>query len=121
MQVNPVRREEVPQHGAATSPSGSSEITFNASLLREFRAIDFVNRLIDEHRLDPKPIGGTASTASTPTAALASYPPRRSSTPAGTSSRSCTHAGRKAAQDWLNAHYDDLGVRSTLDLRAEFM
>ena len=28
-----------------------SEITFNASLLREFRAIDFVNRLMDEEPL----------------------------------------------------------------------
>ena len=27
-----------------------SEITFNASLLRELRSIDFVNRLIAEHR-----------------------------------------------------------------------
>jgi NTE family protein len=30
------------------------------------------------------------------------------------------HAGQKAGKDWLAAHYDDLGVRATLDLRAEF-
>ena len=39
-----------------------SEITFNASLLAEFRAIDFVNRLLDQGRL-PHGIGARASTA----------------------------------------------------------
>ena len=30
-----------------------NEITFNSSLLREFRAIDFVARLLEEGKLDP--------------------------------------------------------------------
>jgi len=27
-------------------------------------------------------------------------------------------AGRKATRKWLKAHYDDIGVRGTLDLKA---
>ena len=30
-------------------------------------------------------------------------------------------AGREAAEDWLKRHYDDIGVKATLDLRKEFM
>jgi NTE family protein len=48
--INPIEREEVP----ATAPAimdRINEITFNASLLRELRAIDFVRRLIEQGML----------------------------------------------------------------------
>jgi NTE family protein len=49
VQVNPIRREEVPTTGHDIMER-ASEIVFNESLLREFRAIDFVNRLFAENR-----------------------------------------------------------------------
>ncbi len=51
VQINPVERAETPR-SAREILSRLDEITFNASLLREFRAIEFVTRLIDEGKLD---------------------------------------------------------------------
>ena len=45
--INPLYREELPRT-ASEIVSRINEITFNASLLRELRGIDFVNRLIDD-------------------------------------------------------------------------
>ncbi len=52
VQINPLQRPEVP-----TTPQDIleriNEISFNASLLHELRAIAFVQRLLDEQRVDP--------------------------------------------------------------------
>jgi NTE family protein len=53
VQINPLRREEVPE-SAQEIAERINEISFNASLLHELRAIDFVQRLLAENRLDPK-------------------------------------------------------------------
>jgi NTE family protein len=53
VQINPLQRPDVP-----TTPQDIleriNEISFNASLLHELRAIAFVQRLLDEQRVDPK-------------------------------------------------------------------
>ena len=99
-----------------------SEITFNSSLLREFRAIDFVNRLLDEHRLDPtQATAGTASTASTRATALAIHTAASKLDTSWRFFQELHDAGREAAEAWLVEHYDDVGVRGTVDLRHEFM
>lgn len=53
VQINPLRREEVPE-SAQEIAERINEISFNASLMHELRAIDFVQRLLAENRLDPK-------------------------------------------------------------------
>lgn len=50
LQINPIERTETPRTSQEIS-NRIDEITFNASLLREFRAIEFVRRLIEEGRL----------------------------------------------------------------------
>src|SRR3546814_8272803 len=47
VQINPIFRRGAPK-SAREILNRVNEITFNSSLLREFRAIDFVSRLIDE-------------------------------------------------------------------------
>jgi len=51
VQINPFHRKGTPKT-AQEIVERINEITFNASLLRELRAIDFVSRLIKEDRLD---------------------------------------------------------------------
>src|SRR3546814_3567945 len=51
VQINPIFRRGAPK-SAREILNRVNEITFNSSLLREFRAIDFVSRLIDEGKLD---------------------------------------------------------------------
>jgi NTE family protein len=49
--VNPIRREDVP-HTAVDIHDRMNEISFNSSLMREMRAIAFVQKLMAEERLD---------------------------------------------------------------------
>ncbi len=55
VQINPVERKATP-HTQPEIMNRINEITFNSSLLAEFRAIDFVTRLIDQGKL-PRGIG----------------------------------------------------------------
>jgi hypothetical protein len=66
IQINPVTREGVPKT-AREIQNRIDEITFNAGLLREFRAIAFVKELIAAGRIDARNIATSACTASTPT------------------------------------------------------
>ena len=50
VQINP-RVRHVPPKSSTEIMNRLNEITFNSSLLAEFRAIDFVRRLIDQNRL----------------------------------------------------------------------
>jgi NTE family protein len=49
--VNPLRRPDIPRR-ANEIGDRVNEISFNSSLMREMRAIAFVQKLIDENRLD---------------------------------------------------------------------
>ena len=53
VQINPVERKGTPRT-AREILNRVNEITFNSSLLKELRAIDFVKRLLEEGKLDPK-------------------------------------------------------------------
>lgn len=119
VQINPIERLGAPR----TAPdiiARINEITFNASLLRELRAIEFVARLLDEHRLPddryrkmlihmvhedhplrPLGIGMDLNTD------LEFF-------------ESLFSAGRAACARWLEAHFDALGERSSVDLRTLF-
>src|SRR6185295_12261404 len=55
VQINPVERASTP-HTQTEIMNRINEISFNSSLLSEFRAIDFVTRLIDQGKL-PRGIG----------------------------------------------------------------
>ncbi len=117
VQINPVERRGTPQ-SAREILNRVNEITFNSSLLRELRAIDFVTRLIDDGKLDPKEycranvhiIGaheemadmGASSKLNAEWAFL----------------RHLFDIGRDKARDWLDECYDGLGDHSTIDTRA---
>ncbi len=120
VQVNPVRSEAVPTT-AREIMERVSEITFNSSLLREFRAIDFVNRLLDDNRIDPTHYRRNRVHRIDATEALSRYTASSKLDTSWHFFRELHDAGRKAAREWLDAHFDDIGVRSSLDLRAEFM
>jgi NTE family protein len=52
VQINPIKREKLPET-ARTIMDRINEITFNAGLIAEMRAIDFVKRLLADGKLDP--------------------------------------------------------------------
>lgn len=119
VQINPIERAQIPRT-AREIQERVNEITFNASLLREFRAIDFVARLLDTgsldetayHRMFVHRIDGDGALE-----------------PLGASSklnaeRAFLHhlkaVGQGAADRWLAENFDRIGKEATLDLRALF-
>ena len=122
IQINPVERREVPT-AARDIMNRINEITFNSSLLAEYRAIAFVARLIDQGRL-PRGIGpGEYRRINAHRIVLGDGQKLYS---ADTKLQTdydffrLLHAtGRRAARRFLDEHFDDIGVRSTFDLRAE--
>jgi NTE family protein len=120
VQINPVRREDVPTN-AREITERVNEITFNASLLREFRAIDFVNRMLDQGRLDAKRYRRNRLHRIDATQALAHHTASTKMDTRWSFFVELRNAGREAAEAWLDRHYGDIGIRATVDLRHEFM
>lgn len=119
VQINPFERPGVPKR-AGEIANRVNEITLNASLMRELRAIDFVSRLLAAGRLE-----GTGYRE----VFVHMIGDEETLRPLGASSKlNAEHAfltmlferGRAAAESWLDAHYEAIGVRSSLDLRALF-
>jgi NTE family protein len=99
------------------------QITFNSSLLAEFRAIAFVSRLIDQKRL-PRGMGaGQYRRINMHRIALDENFKKLSADSKLNSDYDffvmLRNGGRRAARNFLDAHFDDLGQRGTVDLAAE--
>lgn len=117
VQINPVIREGTPR-SANEIQNRIDEITFNAGLLREFRAITFVKELIAAgrlpkgeyrdirlHRIDADEAFKELSASSKISAEWAFLEYLRD-------------LGRDAASDWLDEHFDAVGKEPTVDLGA---
>lgn len=119
VQINPVVREGEPK-SAAEIQNRINEITFNSSLLHELRSIDFVTRLLEDGKLDP---------AEYRRMNLHIVQSRKRMRVLDASSklnsewaflRHLFEIGRTATANWLKWHYDDIGVRSTVNVRQMF-
>jgi NTE family protein len=122
VQINPVERPTTPTSQTEIM-NRINEITFNSSLLSEFRAIDFVRRMIDQGRLPHGTGPGEYRRINVHRIALDSSFKKLT---AGSKLKSdfeffqlLHKGGRRAARNFLTAHFDDIGVRSTVDLAAE--
>ena len=118
IQINPVERSETPRT-AREILNRLDEITFNASLLREFRAIEFVNRLIGEGKLDN---GEYKNIRVHRVAADEALKPLSASSKFNTEwqfLKLLRDIGKAAAEDWLEMDSDKVGVKSGLVLEEE--
>ena len=122
VQINPLVRKKVPT-STREIMARVSDITFNSSLMGELRAIEFVNRLIDQgrlphgtgpneyrhikvHRIVLKGLGERFSSAGKLRNDYESFELLRK-------------LGQRAARRFLDAHYTDIGVQSSVDLKTE--
>jgi len=120
VKINPLKREGTPTRSVEILDR-LSEITFNASLVAEMRAIDFVARLLREQRLDP---GRYKSLRLHMVADDAGLAPFNASSKFNTDRvflEQLFELGRKAAARWLHDHFDDVGVRASLDIERQFL
>lgn len=116
VQINPLTCQKTPKT-AREILNRVNEITFNASLLHELRAIDFVARLLDEGSLDSnryrKMFVHMISDEK-------GFEPLNASSKMNTEWGFLEHLhsmGYSAASSWIKEHYDCLGDHSSLDVR----
>lgn len=121
--INPLRREGVPTT-AEEILNRVNEITFNASLLAELRAVAFAKRLISQDLIKD------AEKARLKDVNLHSIKADDALRDFGASSKYDTNwtflttlrdAGRAAAMAWLDRCAKDVGKRSTIDVYADFL
>ncbi len=121
--VNPIVRDELPDR-ASSIDNRLNEITFNASLLDELRAISFVKRLIrenwlrDEYRDRMKDILIHAIRADRVLKDLSVASKFDTDWDFLTRLRDL---GRAEGAAWVDAHYDSLGVEDTVDIVKEYL
>ena len=121
--INPIVRPQLPTTPAEIH-NRLTEIAFNSSLIREFRAIAFVTKLIeqewlkDEHRDKLKHVLIHSIRADDVMCDLSA------ASKMNTDWRflcELRDRGRAAAAAWLERAYPHIGERSTVDLRREFL
>ena len=122
VQINPLVTKKLPTSSREIM-ARVNEITFNSALMAELRAIEFANRLIEQgrvprgtgpneyrqikvHRIVMEGLGERLSSAERLRNDFKSFELLRK-------------LGRRAARRFLEAHYDDIGLRSSIDLAAE--
>jgi NTE family protein len=120
VKINPLLRAGTP-NTAEEIADRVNEITFNAGLVSEMRAISFVQKLIsDQHAR----AGDYKNLRLHMVADDAGLAPLNASSKLNTDRAflEALHAlGGAAAERWLLAHRADVGVRSSLDVRAAFL
>ena len=120
--INPLERNMTPRSQGEIM-NRINEITFNSSLIAEYRAIDFVTRLIDQGRLPRGRGAGEYRRINVHRIALDSAFKELTADSKLDSDFAffelLRNGGQRAGQEFLNRHFDDLGVRSTVDIAAE--
>lgn len=120
VQINPLERVGVPK-SAREIQNRINEISFNASLIHEMRAIHFVTRLIDDGELDSKNYKRMLMHMIEAEDALETF---------GASSKlnadwdflsKLKGIGCEAAENWLDKNFEMLGEDSTIDLQEHFL
>ncbi|MBP7645693.1 MAG: patatin-like phospholipase family protein [Comamonas sp.] len=115
VQINPVEHPDLPDT-ANDIMERVNEVTFNAGLLSELRAIDFVRRMLAEGRLDAARYKNVLMHRIDGGSALSRF---------GASSKSRVDMafllklfdlGRKQGEQWVHDHRSDVGVRQTLQI-----
>lgn len=123
LHINPIHRPELPTTSAEIADR-VNEISFNSSLLKELRAIAFVNKLLDEgwvkdeYRARLKHVLVHSIRADAALAGLNVSSKLNCDWDFLTSLRD---KGRDAAAQWLEENYQHIGRQSTVDLRTEYL
>jgi len=123
LHINPIERPGPPKSSADIS-NRLNEITFNSSLIKEMRAVYFVQKLLDdgwikdEFRDKLKYVLIHSVRADNALSDLSASSKMSSDWKFLTMLRD---RGRALAGEWLEHNYDHLGVRSTVDLKKEFL
>ncbi len=120
VQLNPMIREEIPMT-AGDINTRLNEVTFNASLMFEMRAIEFVQRLVDGGQLAPPRYQRLYVHLIEDEDRMRRFGMSTKFNGDWDFLRTLHDMGREAADTWLREHRDDLGQRDSVDIRARFL
>jgi NTE family protein len=119
VQINPIERRETPRT-AHEIRNRIIELTFNANLLGELRAIEFVGRLIDAGMLPTDRYKRVRMHRIAGGQKLDAFAASSRFNAEWTFLQELRDLGRAVAKQWLADNYEALGLRATLDLRAAY-
>jgi NTE family protein len=120
VQINPIKRDKLPTT-AAEIMDRMNEITFNAGLLAEMRAIDFVKRLIAQGKLDASHYKDVLMHRIDGGELLEDY---NAASKVSTNSQmihKLRDLGRECTQKWLRQHGDQIGKQATLNIARDYL
>lgn len=120
VRINPLVRKGTPTR-TMDILDRVSEISFNASLISEMRAIAFVSRLLREERLDVGRYKDLRLHMVGDDEHLPTLAPSSKFNTDWAFLEDLFEHGRRAASAWLVAHRDDVGKKSSLNLEATFL
>jgi NTE family protein len=116
--VTPTERPDIPTT-AGMILRRMQEVSFNSSLMREMRAVAFVNKLVEEGKTtDGKQMLVHLIEAEDMMSALANSSKMNGDWDFLLHLRDI---GRQRADDWLASNFDRLGVESTIDLETKYL
>jgi NTE family protein len=117
--INPLERDAIPVTPRQIQ-NRINEISFNSSLLRELRAISFVQRLLADGSLKPGTMNRVLVHMIADDALMNNLSVATKMVPTPYVLGKLKEAGQNAADVFLAAHRNDLNDRSTIDLRQMF-
>ena len=120
VQINPIERDKLPTQPGEIADR-VNEITFNAGLVAEMRAIDFVKRLLAEGKLDPQRYKDVLLHRIDGGEALEKF---NASTKASTDARliySLRDLGRLCAKEWLIKRFKLLGIECSVNIARDYL
>lgn len=119
VQINPIKREGTPRT-ASEIQNRMNEITFNSALLHELRSIHMLQRLVDQGKLDPSAHQPKFIHIVSANDEMRHLDASSKLNAEWAFLQHLFEIGRKTAEQWLAAHFDDLGERSSVDLADMF-
>lgn len=114
--INPLYRDEIPRTPQAIQ-NRLNEISFNGSLLRELRAINFVQRLIAAGTMPEDAMKNPIIHMVADDGLMTQLSVATKLIPTPPILETLKSAGRAAADAFLSDHWEDLGSRNSVDLR----
>ena len=120
VQINPIKRDKLPTTSAQILDR-INEITFNAGLIAEMRAIDFVKRLLAEGKLDPTYYKDVLMHRIDGGEALEALTASSKTSTSGSLIHTLRDLGQANARAWLSKHYTSLGTKCTVNIQQDYL
>ena len=118
--INPIERNKLPR-SAPEIFDRINEISFNSSLMREMRTIEFVTKLIDEGALDENKYSRMRIHSIRDDAEMVQLGVATKLNPDWAFLCRLRDVGRLRTTEWLETNFDKIGEQSSIDLAEVFL